>query len=82
MPKISGDGGQGNQGAVLTLRTLEALAHAKGEMGVTELAGKLGTTKTRVHRQLRTLLKTLSAVILAFSAPITRISSTSLGFEI
>ena len=57
MPKISGDGGQGNQGAVLTLRTLEALAHAKGEMGVTELAGKLGTTKTRVHRQLRTLLE-------------------------
>jgi len=57
MPKISGEGVSGNQGVVLTLRTLEALALSKGQMGVTELAAKLGTTKTRIHRQLRTLLE-------------------------
>ncbi|MGV0911500.1 IclR family transcriptional regulator [Martelella sp. FOR1707] len=57
MPKISGEGSDGIQGVVLTLRTLEAVARAKGPIGVTELAEKLGTTKTRAHRHLRTLLQ-------------------------
>ncbi|MCD1633353.1 IclR family transcriptional regulator [Martelella mediterranea] len=57
MPKISGEGSDGIQGVVLTLRTLEALARARGPIGVTELAEKLGTTKTRAHRHLRTLVQ-------------------------
>ena len=57
MPKMSGEGSEGIQGVVLTLHTLEALARAKGPIGVTELAERLGTTKTRTHRHLRTLLQ-------------------------
>lgn len=56
MPKISGETGEGIQSVVLTLRTLEALARAREAVGVTELADQLGTTKTRIHRHLRTLV--------------------------
>lgn len=57
MPRMSGEGSDGIQGVVLTLHTLEILARAKAPIGVTELAEKLGTTKTRAHRHLRTLLQ-------------------------
>jgi len=44
------------QSVALALQVLETLAHAKGDMGVTELASALGTTKSRIHRHLRTLV--------------------------
>ena len=55
MPKINGEAGQGVQSVILALRLLEHLAGAPEPVGVTELAKALGTTKTRVHRHLRTL---------------------------
>ncbi|MCB1334304.1 MAG: IclR family transcriptional regulator [Roseivivax sp.] len=44
------------QSVALALRVLEALAKADGDIGVTELAAALGTTKSRIHRHLRTLV--------------------------
>ncbi|WP_347312789.1 IclR family transcriptional regulator [Defluviimonas sp. SAOS-178_SWC] len=44
------------QSVALALHVLETLAHAKGDMGVTELASALGMTKSRIHRHLRTLV--------------------------
>jgi DNA-binding IclR family transcriptional regulator len=46
---------EGVQSVVITLRILEALAQAKEDKGVTELANELGTTKARIHRHLQTL---------------------------
>ena len=40
---------------VLTLRILEHLAHEGRPIGVTALAQALGTTKSRIHRHLKTL---------------------------
>ena len=57
MPRIIGEGGEGIQSVILALRTLEHLAQSRRSVGVTELADKLGTTKTRVHRHLRTLVQ-------------------------
>lgn len=59
MPKISGDidAEGGVQSVVLALRILETLARASEPVGVTELAEALGTTKTRVHRHVRTLVQ-------------------------
>lgn len=57
MPRISGETGEGVQSVVLALRALEHLARAREPVGVTELAEALGTTKTRVHRHLRTLVQ-------------------------
>lgn len=45
------------QAVVMALRIIEALAAAPGEVGLTELARSLGTTKTRVFRHLRTLVR-------------------------
>lgn len=44
------------QSVALALQVLETLANANGDMGVTELASALDTTKSRIHRHLRTLL--------------------------
>lgn len=44
------------QSVALALRVLEALAGIDGDIGVTELASALGTTKSRIHRHLRTLV--------------------------
>jgi DNA-binding IclR family transcriptional regulator len=41
----------------LALRALEHLARSRAPVGVTELAEALGSTKTRVHRHLRTLVQ-------------------------
>lgn len=43
------------QSVQVALRLLEALAHNRGPMGVTEIATRLGTPKARVYRHLRTL---------------------------
>ncbi|MGX1098170.1 IclR family transcriptional regulator [Amorphus sp. MBR-141] len=44
------------QSVALALQVLETLAEAGGDMGVTVLAAELKTTKSRIHRHLRTLL--------------------------
>lgn len=41
---------------MLALSILETLADAQGHLGVTQLADRLGTTKSRIHRHLRTLV--------------------------
>lgn len=44
------------QSVALALQVLENLANARGDMGVTELASALSTTKSRIHRHLRSLI--------------------------
>lgn len=56
---MTADGSQKSdmiQSVALALQVLEAMARSDGEMGVTELASALGTTKSRIHRHLRTLV--------------------------
>jgi DNA-binding IclR family transcriptional regulator len=57
MPRISGEGGDGVQAVVLTLRILEHLAEEGRPVGVTQLSRALGTTKSRIFRHLRTLVR-------------------------
>lgn len=57
MPKISGPAQTGVQAAILMLRTIEYLSETKRPVGVTALAQALGTTKSRVHRHLQTLMQ-------------------------
>jgi DNA-binding IclR family transcriptional regulator len=58
MPRIAGpSGGDGVQAVLLALRILEAMAAQRGPVGITELATALGTTKSRIHRHLQTLLQ-------------------------
>jgi DNA-binding IclR family transcriptional regulator len=58
MPRIAGQsGGDGVQAVLLALRILEAMAAQRGPVGITELATALGTTKSRIHRHLQTLLQ-------------------------
>lgn len=44
------------QSVAMALQVLEKLAHANGDVGVTALATALDTTKSRIHRHLRTLI--------------------------
>src|SRR3954447_23802692 len=55
MPKVSGTSTDGIQAVILTLRILERLAEDGRPVGVTALARALGTTKSRIHRHLKTL---------------------------
>jgi IclR family KDG regulon transcriptional repressor len=57
MPKISGPMPEGVQAAVVMLRTIEFLSESRKPVGVTALAHALGTTKSRIHRHLQTLLQ-------------------------
>jgi len=57
MPKISGPAQAGVQAAILMLRTIEYLSETKRPVGVTALAQALGTTKSRIHRHLQTLMQ-------------------------
>lgn len=57
MPKISGPAQTGVQAAILMLRTIEYLSETKRPVGVTALAQALGTTKSRIHRHLQTLMQ-------------------------
>jgi IclR family KDG regulon transcriptional repressor len=55
---VSAGRSDGNvQAVVMALRIIETLAASPGEVGLTELARMLGTTKTRVFRHLRTLVR-------------------------
>ncbi len=57
MPPISGKrNGDGIQAVVLALSMLEFIAHSSRAVGVTELAKVFGTTKSRIHRHLQTLV--------------------------
>lgn len=57
MPKISGEKtGNGIQAVAFALKTLEYLALRQSTVGVSELARQLGTTKSRMHRHLQTLV--------------------------
>ncbi|WP_170984725.1 IclR family transcriptional regulator [Roseomonas sp. AR75] len=49
--------GDGLQAVTMAFRILEFLAEQRGGVGVTQLARALGTTKSRVHRHLRTLVE-------------------------
>ena len=44
------------QSVALALQLLETLANTDSDIGVTALASALGTTKSRIHRHLRTLM--------------------------
>jgi DNA-binding IclR family transcriptional regulator len=59
MPRTTGEIAPegGVQSVVLALRILETLARAAEPVGVTDLAEALGTTKTRIHRHVRTLVQ-------------------------
>jgi len=57
MPKIRGPAPEGVQAAVVMLRTIEYLSETRKPVGVTALAQALGTTKSRVHRHLQTLVQ-------------------------
>ena len=57
MPPISGQKtGNGVQAVVLALNMLEFVAQSQRAVGVTELARAFGTTKSRIHRHLQTLV--------------------------
>lgn len=56
MPIIKGEAPEGIQSVILALRMLECLAAEEGSIGVTELARRLGSTKSRIHRHLQTLI--------------------------
>ncbi|NKC31243.1 IclR family transcriptional regulator [Falsiroseomonas selenitidurans] len=57
MPRIDGPPrGEGLQAVAIAFEILEYLAAQRGGVGVSDLARALGTTKSRVHRHLRTLL--------------------------
>ena len=56
MTSVSSDKSETIQSVAMALQVLETLANANGDMGVTALADALGTTKSRIHRHLRTLM--------------------------
>ncbi len=58
MPRIGGPvRGEGLQAVAMALQVLEHLAAQRRAMGVTELARAMQTTKSRMHRHLRTLIE-------------------------
>ncbi len=59
MPRTDGPKqGDGLQAVSMAIRILEYMAGQRGGVGVTALARALGTTKSRMHRHLRTLVET------------------------
>lgn len=56
MPRIEGKSGEGVQAVNLALSIIEHLARERRAVGVTALALALGTTKSRIHRHLQTLM--------------------------
>lgn len=57
MPRIEGKSGDGVQAVQLALSIIEYLARERQAVGVTVLAQALGTTKSRIHRHLQTLVQ-------------------------
>ena len=56
MPTIKTSLGDGTQGVLLTVSLLEALAEPGAPLGITRLAERLCTSKSRIHRHLQTLV--------------------------
>ncbi len=56
MPRIIGEPTTGIQAVTLALRIVEHVVEQRRAVGVTSLAQALGTTKSRIHRHLRTLV--------------------------
>ena len=50
-------GGEGLQSVIMTVQILEQVARSPRGVGVTGLANMLGTSKSRVHRHLQTLVQ-------------------------
>ncbi len=57
MDEVFEKSGEGLQTVVLTLQILEHVVKANRGVGVTSLARTLGTTKSRIHRHLQTLVQ-------------------------
>lgn len=57
MPRVEGKSGDGVQAVNLALGIIEHLARERRAVGVTTLALALGTTKSRIHRHLQTLVR-------------------------
>jgi len=57
MPRMEGKDGDGVQAVQLALSVIEYLAKERQAVGVTTLAQALGTTKSRIHRYLQTLVQ-------------------------
>lgn len=58
MPKVSGSySGDGIQAVLLAFQILEHFAQQPGSVGITELAKKFGTSKSRIHRHIQTLIE-------------------------
>ncbi|MDP0926288.1 IclR family transcriptional regulator [Paracoccus onubensis] len=57
MPKIASEKTTGIQSVMLALSILETLGRVRSPLGVTALAESLGTTKSRIHRHLQTLVQ-------------------------
>lgn len=57
MDEVLDKTGDGLQTVVLTLQILEHVVKASRGVGVTSLANTLGTTKSRIHRHLQTLVQ-------------------------
>lgn len=56
MPKVTGKSEEGVQAVVLALQIIERVVEEGRPVGVTALAQALGTTKSRIHRHLQTLV--------------------------
>ncbi len=58
MARIAGPSrGEGIQAVVLALDVIDIITRQGGSVGVTELSVALGTSKSRIHRHLRTLVE-------------------------
>ncbi len=57
MPRVENHSGEGVQAVQLALSIIEHLARERQAVGVTALAQALGTTKSRIHRHLQTLVQ-------------------------
>lgn len=56
MPPVTRSLGGGTQSVLLTVAILERLGAKDGPIGVSELAREIGTSKSRIHRHLQTLV--------------------------
>ncbi|MGF7159444.1 DNA-binding IclR family transcriptional regulator [Rhodoligotrophos appendicifer] len=57
MPKVGGKQSGGVQSVVLALRLVELFVEARSPIGITALADRLGTTKSRIYRHVQTLVQ-------------------------
>ncbi len=56
MPPVTKSLGEGTQSVLLTVAILKEIAESGGTVGISEVANKVGTSKSRVHRHVQTLV--------------------------